>query len=77
MVENWSTPERLKELQSFLGYISYYRRCVPWFATVASLPNASVPDCCRDIYGKQYSTMYFMLAGQKMAIDLWVSLLVY
>ena len=30
MVENWSTPERLKELQSFLGYISYYRRCVPW-----------------------------------------------
>ena len=34
-VTKWPTPRTLKELRSFLGFASYYRRFVPHFAQVA------------------------------------------
>ena len=35
VVTNWPKPKTLKDLRSFLGFASYYRRFVPHFAQVA------------------------------------------
>lgn len=35
-VVNWPTPTKLREVRSFVGLCSYYRRFVPGFATVAA-----------------------------------------
>lgn len=35
VVTNWPKPKTLKDLRSFLGFASYYRRFVPHFAQLA------------------------------------------
>ena len=34
-VQNWPTPTTTTELRSFLGFASYYRRFISWFARIA------------------------------------------
>ena len=34
-IKEWVTPETVTDVRSFLGTVSYYRRFVPGFATVA------------------------------------------
>ena len=63
-VENWPRPETLKQLRSFLGFASYYRRYVPNFTAVASPLNALVTTCCRDIKGKPRSSASYRLGSQ-------------
>ena len=63
-VENWPKPETLKQLRSFLGFASYYRRYVPNFTAVASPLNALVTTCCRDIKGKPRSSASYRLGSQ-------------
>ena len=62
-VENWPRPETLKQLRSFLGFASYYRRYVPNFTAVASPLNALVTTCCRDIKGKPRSSASYRLGS--------------
>ena len=38
-MKNWKTPRCTQEVKSFLGFIGYYRRFCPDFATIASLLN--------------------------------------
>ena len=63
-VQNWPRPETLKQLRSFLGFASYYRRNVPHFTAVASPLNALVTTCCRDIKGKPRSSASYWLGSQ-------------
>ena len=63
-VENWPRHETLKQLRSFLGFASYYRRYVPNFTAVASPLNALVTTCCRDIKGKPRSSASYRLGSQ-------------
>ena len=41
-VTNWPTPETLRDLRSFLGFASYYRRFVAGFASIAGPLHACV-----------------------------------
>ena len=34
-IKNWPTPTNIMEVQSFLGFMGYYRRCIPKLAQVA------------------------------------------
>ncbi len=35
-VQDWPTPGSLKDVRAFLGLASYYRNCIPNFASVAT-----------------------------------------
>ena len=63
-VERWPRPETLKQLRSFMGFASYYRRYVPRFTAIASPLNALITTCCRDIKGKRRSSASFKLASR-------------
>ncbi|KAI0214933.1 hypothetical protein LSAT2_033045 [Lamellibrachia satsuma] len=63
-VERWPRPDTLKQLRSFMGFASYYRRYVPRFTAIASPLNALITTCCRDIKGKPRSSASFQLAGR-------------
>ena len=62
-VQNWPTPETLKQLRSFLGFAAYYRRYVPRFTSVASPLHALVTACCQDLKGKPRSSASFRLGA--------------
>lgn len=51
-VTNWPTPSTLKEVRSFLGFASYYRRYVPRFTHMASPLHQLVTSMCQDAKGK-------------------------
>ena len=63
-VERWPRPHTLKQLRSFMGFASYYRRYVPRFTAIASPLNALITMWCRDIKGKPRSSASFQLAGR-------------
>ena len=63
-VERWPRPETLKQLRSFMGFASYYRRYVSRFTAIASPLNALITTCCRDIKGKRRSSASFQLASR-------------
>ena len=44
-IERWPKPETLKQLRSFMGFASYYRRYVPRFTAMASPLNALITTC--------------------------------
>ena len=51
-VTNWSTPSTLKELRSFLGFASYYRRYVSRVTQIASPLHQLVTSTCQEMKGK-------------------------
>ena len=58
-VKTWPVPKTIKEVQSFLGLASYYRRFIPHFAKKAQClhelvgPTASKPKKQKQSQGKR------------------------
>ena len=48
-VVNWTVPTTLKELRSFVGFVSYYRRYVPRFTRVATPLHRLITAACREV----------------------------
>ena len=49
VVKNWPVPKTVKELRSFLGFASYYRRFVKDFSKVADLLHDLQNRCLREL----------------------------
>lgn len=47
-VSNWKTPETVKELRSFLGFCSYYRKFIEGFSKIAGPLHDLVNACLRE-----------------------------
>ncbi|KAF7707222.1 hypothetical protein HF521_018440 [Silurus meridionalis] len=47
-VSNWKTPETVKELRSFLGFCSYYRKFIEGFLRIAGPLHDLVNACLRE-----------------------------
>ena len=63
-VTNWSTPSTLKELRSFLGFASYYRRYVSRFTQIASPLHQLVTSMCQEMKGKARKSTHVKLGDQ-------------
>ena len=63
-VTNWSTPSTLKELRSFLGFASYYRRYVSRFTQIANPLHQLVTSMCQEMKGKARKSTHVKLGDQ-------------
>ena len=63
-VTNWPTPSTLKELRSFLGFASYYRRYVSRFTQIASPLPQLVTSMCQDVKGKPRKSAHVKLGDR-------------
>lgn len=62
-VANWPMPKTPKELKSFLGTVSYYRRFIPSFATIAKPLTSQLRGKSKII---DYETLDFQNAFKKL-----------
>ena len=60
-VEKWPVPRSLKDLRSFLGFASYYRRYVPRFTQIASPLHSVVTAACKQGNGKRRTSKSYSL----------------
>ena len=58
-VNNWEVPNTVKELRSFLGFASYYRRFVKDFSKVAGPLHDLVNRCLHEFKTKKHLTVPF------------------
>ena len=61
VVEKWPVPKTLKDLRSFLGFASYYRRYVPNFTQISSPLHRVVTDACKEGKGKRRTSKMYNL----------------
>ena len=61
VVEKWPIPKTLKDLRSFIGFASYYRRYVPNFTQIASPLHRVVTDACKAGKGKRRTSKMYDL----------------
>ena len=47
-VREWPIPTKLRELRSFIGFTSYYRRYVAGYSTIAKPLHDLVTECCAE-----------------------------
>ena len=63
-VQNWAAPSSVKEVRSFVGFASYYRKFIPGFATVAGPLHALMgkvkfewSNACQEAFDKLKSLL--------------------
>ena len=63
-VQNWAAPSSVKEVRSFVGFASYYRKFIPGFATVAGPLHALMgkvkfewSNACQEAFDKLRSLL--------------------
>ena len=64
-VQEWAVPETLRDLRSFIGFASYYRRHVPRFTQLATPLHRIVTAACKDGKGKRRTS------ASSSIIDVW------
>ena len=64
-VREWAVPETLRELRSFIGFASYYRRYVPRFTQLATPLHRIVTAACKDGNRKRRTS------ASSSIIDVW------
>ena len=52
-IKNWPKPQKVKDVRSFLGLASYYRKHIRSFATIAAPLNALTKKNAKFIFDKQ------------------------
>ena len=58
-VENWKVPNTVKELKSFLGFASYYRKFAEDFSKITGTLHELVNQCLHEIKLKKPFTSSF------------------
>ena len=64
-VREWPIPQTLRQLRSFIGFASYYRRFVPRFTQLATPLHRVVTAACKDGKGKRRMNLV------RSIIDVW------
>ena len=59
VIHDWKQPESLKELRSFLGFASYYRKFVSGFAKIASPLHDLVNSCLSEMKKSKHPRLPF------------------
>ena len=63
-VSNWAVPTTLKELRTFVGFASYYRRYVPQFTQVATPLHRLITAACKEVKEKPRLRSKFTLGNR-------------
>ncbi|PIK42091.1 Retrovirus polyprotein [Apostichopus japonicus] len=65
VVRDWPAPKSLKEVRSFLGLCSFYRRFVPGFSKIAGPLHELVSHCMNDVKAKRTSVFPWGIKHQQ------------
>ncbi|PIK36215.1 Retrovirus polyprotein [Apostichopus japonicus] len=64
-VKKWPTPKDVKELRSYLGFCSFYRRFVPGFSKIAGPLHALVANCLKERKNNQRAAFTWQTEHQQ------------
>jgi len=60
-IQDWPTPQNVREVRSFHGQASFYKRCVPKFSSIASPLNELVKKNVTFVLGERQELAFKQL----------------